>query len=380
VTRIAVAAISARLLAEAAMREGHEVVAALDLFGDADTRRASARWQGIGAPGSFHVDAARLLAALADARDLHAAELWIAGSGFDGAPDLLERGATVLPLAGTTGAIVRRLRDPRGFFAVLAAHGVPHPPVCHAAPVPAEGWLTKDLAGCGGWQVRRTTDADAGAWTPAPGRYFQRETDGMPMSLTYLANGRDAVALGFNRLLVARVGVFPFVFRGAIGPVPLAPAPAAAALRCLRELVGAFELRGLGSLDFMLAGETIQVLEVNSRPPASLALYPEVGPGVGVLSAHLEACAEGALPLAPAQPVMLRGHEIVYARTPLELDAAAAARLAAWPGCHDLPHAGARFAPGEPVCSVETAGTDAAEVQGRLERTRDALLASLETA
>jgi predicted ATP-grasp superfamily ATP-dependent carboligase len=374
VTRIAVAAISARLLAEAAAREGHDVVVALDLFGDADTRRASARWEGIGAPGSFHIDGARLLAGLAQAQRGDRAELWVAGSGFEGAPDLLERGAALLPLAGTPGAAVRRLRDPQQFFAALAARGIPHPPVRRDAPVPAEGWLTKHPGGCGGWQVRRAGAADA----PAPGCYFQREVDGAPMSLTYLANGRDALVLGFNRLLVAAIGVHPFVFRGAIGPVPLAPAPGAEALRCLRELVVAFDLRGLGSLDFLRVGDTIQVLEVNARPPASLALYPEVGPGRGVLSAHLEACAGGELPAAPAPAASVRGHEIVYARTPLRLDATAAARLAAAPARHDLPQSGAVFAPGEPVCSVETSGADADEVQRHLARLRDDVLASLE--
>jgi predicted ATP-grasp superfamily ATP-dependent carboligase len=375
VTRLAVAAISARLLAEAAAREGHEVVAALDLFGDADTRRASRRWADIGAPGGFHVDGTRLLAELAQAQRDHA-ELWIAGSGFDGAPDLLERGAAVLPLAGTAGAQVRRVRDPRQFFAVLAAGRMPHPPVRDDAPVPPDGWLAKHPGGCGGWQVRRAADAG----TPTADGYFQREVDGTPMSLTYLANGREAIVLGVNRLLVARLGVHPFVFRGAIGPVPLAAAAAAEAMRCLRELVVAFDLRGLGSLDFMLAGDAIHLLEVNPRPPASLALYPEAGAGRGVLSAHLEACRHGGLPAAPARPAVVRGHEIVYARTPLRLDGAAAARLSAWPGCHDLPHVDAAFAPGEPVCSVEASGADAAEVQDRLARTRDALLASLENA
>lgn len=47
---IAVAAISARAMAEAAASDGFKVVA-LDLFGDVDTRRAASRWMPIGASG-----------------------------------------------------------------------------------------------------------------------------------------------------------------------------------------------------------------------------------------------------------------------------------------------------------------------------------------
>ncbi len=83
------------------------------------------------------------------------------------------------------------------------------------------------------------------------------------------------------------------------------------------------------------------VLEVNPRPPASMALYPDVG-SVGVLRAHLRACLHGELPRArrgryPAASAAARS---CYAPRALRLDEAAAAALAAWPDVHDLPHAG----------------------------------------
>jgi predicted alpha/beta hydrolase len=65
---LAVAAVSARAMAEAAAQDGFDVVV-LDLFGDLDTRRAASRWLPIGAPGSLHIDGVRVLAAL---RELHA--------------------------------------------------------------------------------------------------------------------------------------------------------------------------------------------------------------------------------------------------------------------------------------------------------------------
>ena len=95
---LAVAAISARMLAEAAARDGYGV-AALDLFGDADTRRVSTFWRSIGAAGSLQIDEALVLDALQElARQADDDVIgWIPGSGFEGRPELIDAGARLLP-------------------------------------------------------------------------------------------------------------------------------------------------------------------------------------------------------------------------------------------------------------------------------------------
>ncbi|MGK6307984.1 ATP-grasp domain-containing protein [Variovorax sp. DT-64] len=378
---LAVAAISARAMAEAAAHEGFDVVA-LDLFGDVDTRRAASRWLPIGEPGSLHIDAAALLAALgglarerAGGRPLAG---WVAGSGFEGEPDLLERGAGVLPLIGTPAAAVRRLRDPAVFFGFLAARGMAHPQVSLEAPEDAQGWLMKDAHGCGGWHVRRPP------WPkneqPSAHRYFQREMPGLPMSATFIANGRDAHVLGFNELSVRRFGARPFAFCGVIGPVPLAGDIAQRVTAIARALAAEFALQGLCSLDFMRDGDAIGVLEVNPRPPASMSLYRSQAGRPGLMQAHLRACLHGELPQpAPRQPQEIEGLEIVFAPRPMQLDEAAARQLAAWPGIHDLPAAGQRFDADDPLCTLTASGSKATEVRMRLNEGRDRLLQSLET-
>jgi predicted ATP-grasp superfamily ATP-dependent carboligase len=97
------------------------------------------------------------------------------------------------------------------------------------------------------------------------------------------------------------------------------------------------------------------------------------------MQAHLRACLEGALPPAiPAHPQDIEGMEIVYARRPLQLDAAAARQLAAWPGIHDLPDAGQHFDIDDPVCTLSASGPDAGQVRMRLDEGRERLLQSLE--
>ncbi|WPH18533.1 ATP-grasp domain-containing protein [Variovorax paradoxus] len=375
---IAVAAISARAMAEAAASEGFKVVA-LDLFGDVDTRRAASRWMPIGAPGSLQIDAASVLAALRTlAEDSEPVQGWIAGSGFEGEPELLEEGAAVLPLIGTAPAAVRRLRDPAAFFGFLAAQVIPFPQVLLQPPEDPAGWLMKDAHGCGGWHVRHAP------WSidepPSSHHYFQREMAGLPMSATFITNGRDVHVLGFNEQTVRRFGTRPFVFCGAVGPVPVAEDIARRVTAIARTLAVEFELRGLCSLDFMRDGDAIGVLEVNPRPPASMSLYKTPPGSPGVMQAHLRACLHGELPpQVPSAAQEVEGIEIVFAREPLQLDADAAQRLAAWPGIRDLPEAGQRFEIDDPVCTLTASGSNAQQVRTRLNEGRERLLQSLET-
>ena len=371
-TVLAVAAVSARMLAEAAQGDGFDVVA-LDLFGDADTRRACSQWLPIGQPGDLRIDAGMLLSALGGLAQRGDVSGWVAGSGFEGQPDVLARGAALLPLIGTPADAVRRVRDPQAFFDFLDLHGIPHPPVRKSAPLDAAAWLVKDAGGCGGWHVRRAAPSE----TAPAHHYVQREVPGTPMSATFIANGSGACVLGFNQLIVRRFGTRPFVFCGAAGPVPLSAELASAVTAAVSALAAGFALRGLASLDFMLDGDQFSVLEVNPRPPASMALY---GPR-RVFAAHLRACVHGELPLGWAAPSSgsVHGTEIVFAQRPTCLDEPAARRLAELAGCHDLPFAATRFDAADPVCSVSAQGKSAHAVRSLLERRREAVHQFLET-
>lgn len=374
-TRLAVAALSARVLAEMAAHEGFEVVA-LDLFGDRDTRSAAQGWHSLGAPEELRIERSRLLGALDELADGGAVQGWVAGGGFEGRPDLLEEGARRLPLIGNDARTVRQVRDPFGFFAALEEEGIAHPATSRHWPDDPRGWLLKDAAGSGGWHIRRAERL--APRTLSSTAYLQRERAGTPMSATFVANGVEAVVLGCNVQIVRALGDSPFLYCGVIGPVPVDEPVRGAIDHAVAALVRRFGLRGLGSLDFLLDGRCIEVLELNPRPPASLALYPQVGQG-GPIGAHLQACAGGALPVVERRPALLHGNEIVYARAPLRLDEPRCAWLAAEPDLHDLPYAGQACAAGDPVCSVGVAGASASTVREQLAQRRDAVLSVLET-
>lgn len=388
---LVVAAISARALAESAVRDGYAVTA-LDLFGDADTRAACAHWSALGAPGSLHLDGDRLLSALSEAARHGDVLGWVPGAGFEGRAELLAQGAGVLRLIGNDADTVRRVRDPQAFFGCLDRLGLAHPETrFHPPEAHDAGWLVKDAGGTGGWHIRRW---DASRTPPSPTdahRYYQREAHGTPMSATFIGNGIDACVLGINALTVRRFGTRPHVYCGAVGPLAVPPAVRRQLENTVRALVRALSLRGLGSLDVLVDGDAVSVLELNPRPPASLALYEGCRfrgtaradtstPTHGLFEAHLRACLRGELPALAetGAPAAVHGVEVVYAQRTVDIDDALSKSLTQWVGVHDVPVSGSRCTVGDPICSVSAAGADPDEVKRLLKDRRKALQYRLE--
>lgn len=356
---IVVAGLCARPLAESARAGGWQAIA-LDLFGDADTRRASVRWHRIGDPAIGTIAPALLRDALQHAARAPGVLGWVAGSGFEAIPEALDTGLPGLPLWGMAAAAVRAVRDPASFFPLLDQLGMAHPEVAFEPPPAAEGWLVKSAAGSGGWHIRRAGDAAPGA-----GGYWQRIQPGEPMSALFLADGVRARLVALNRLIVRPLGRLPYVYTGAIGPIR-DDALAQQVEQALAGLVPAFGLRGLASLDFVAHDARPWLLEINPRPSASMVLHDRAWPG-GLLRVHVRAVQGELPPGPPSHPGGVRGCLTVFAARPCRVGLALSAELAQSPGCHDLPAPGSYFAPGEPVCTVSTVADHAEAVLADLD-------------
>lgn len=359
---LVVAGLWARPLAESAAQAGWRVIA-LDLYGDADTRRASARWLRIGNPSSFAIDPFLLREALHEAAREARVIGWVAGSGFEANPQMLSAGPPELPLLGMRCEAVRRVRDPATFFGTLDRLHLAHPQVSLRAPPTSDGWLLKQAGGFGGWHVRPAGEDDARA---GPAAYWQRRHAGEPMSALFLADGARARVVALNRLLVRPLGALRFIYHGALGPVRDS-ALMQQVQEALALLVPALQLRGLASLDFLAHEGRPWLLEVNPRPSATMVLYESAWPG-GLVRAHVRAV-QGNLPgEPPSHRAGVRGDMVVYADRPCRIGPELAARLASAGDCHDLPASGTAFGCHEPVCSVSAEATDARELLARLDR------------
>lgn len=357
---IAVVALSARAIVQAARRDGLRCIA-IDAFGDADTRLV-APWR---AGGEGGLDDATWLAALRTARDTHGATAWVAGSGFEGRAAALAQGEALLPLLGTAAADRARIDDLRNWFAVLDEAGIAHPPVRLDAPPRPEGWLHK-RPGAGGMQV---VPAALAPTTP-DGCWLAERSGAEPWSATFVADGRRARVWGLNRQWADPTPERPYRFGGIAGPFADA-ALHAEVTHILNRVVPRLQLRGLCSIDLLRHGGRTEVLEVNARPPASLALYP------GALRAHVQACAGQLLP--PPVPNRVLGVAVVYTRRRIDIDRFAVQRLAASPRIHDRPMPQTHVAAGLPLCSLSAIGASYDTVRRALERRRTDLLNHLET-
>jgi predicted ATP-grasp superfamily ATP-dependent carboligase len=342
---VLIVALSARALAQAAVRAGYRPVA-LDLFGDVDTR-ASAPLSAI-LPG----DLASGFAAeplIEAAQRLAPSSGLVYGAGLERCPELLEQLADRRPLWGNRPSVLRDVKDPYLFAGLMDRLGLPRPEIRMDPPGEA-GWLVKTIGAAGGSHVRPAS----AAIPAAPDHYFQRRVAGRPVSCLFLANGREAMLLGWSEQWPAPDADHPFRFGGAAQPAHVPESvtrPIAAALSAMVRETG---LLGLNSLDLVVGESDFHLLEINPRPGASLDIFDDEGAGA-LFGHHIKSC-EGRS-FSPWQaPRRATAAAIVYAdallRIPTDIS------YPAWMA--DRPAPGAHIEPGAPICTVMAEASDVA--------------------
>jgi predicted ATP-grasp superfamily ATP-dependent carboligase len=350
---------SVRYLAESGRRAGL-VLAGLDAFADRDARAACARWDSCPPAAEHLADAAAAL--VVDLGRATPGKLcWTYGAGFEANPDGLRRlaGRYGAPLGNDAG-VLALLAEPRPWFALLDSLAIRYPDTRFDAVDDATGWLLKPAAGCGGLAVRRATD-DGGDAESA--RIHQRYLRGPLCSLTFAADGRAMMPLGFNRLHACFPAAGDFRFAGVVSGCQPGREQAAAMLEAARRLTAALGLRGINGLDFVIHDQQPWLLDLNARPPASLELYEDRFRRGGLL-AHVDACS-GRLPLLRPHDGA-RGLRILYARQrPGGLPDT-------WPDwLKDRPSSLAAVVPGQPLCSIHASAATPEAVEALLRERAD---------
>ncbi len=357
-----IAAVTGRALAASARRAGRPVVV-LDYFADRDTCGLAAACRAVVSAHGLRFDRRQLLAGAEELAPRAMSTGLVYGSGFEGRIPLLARLSAGRRLFGNAPSVVSTVRRPETFFPLLDRLGIEYPEVRAVAPAEISGWLIKEPGGAGGTRVRY-----AGRGRVPATAYFQRHMPGTVCSVLFLANGRKAFIVGFNRQWTSRAHPdLPFLYGGAVGSIPL-PAPVDQQIRDrLDALVEVTGLVGLNGVDFLLDGESWSVLELNPRPTATMELYDADYPR-GLLDAHLRACT-GDLPEPVSPGGISRASSVVHAARAWQVDHRFEFPL--W--CRDVPQPGTHIAPGDPVCTVhaEAVTPDAAVALVR-ERQRQA--------
>jgi predicted ATP-grasp superfamily ATP-dependent carboligase len=342
--------VSARPFVQAAVAAGYEVIA-LDAFADSDTAQMTSSLHALKyADGAF--DAVELEATLKEIA-LQGPLGLVYGSGFETQPTLLALIERHMPLIGNSVRVVRNMKRAITFFALLDVLNIPRPPVglqqMSDEELATASWLTKKNGGSGGTHIRRAT-ADIPLES---GSYYQQEVQGIPVSLLFAADGMNMKEVGFNQQWLAPTALMPYRYGGAVSHAELPQAVRRQLLTAAQKLTSAVGLRGLNSLDAIMQGERVWVLELNPRLTATFDLYPaEHGQ---LFELHLQAAA-GSLGNWPQLSSKARAHYIVYAPENIKLP-----ESFDWPQwVADIPAIGALIKAGEPVCTV-TAEADTAE-------------------
>jgi uncharacterized protein len=362
---VLIAAASGRALAASARRGGYSPLVA-DAFGDEDTLASASAHVHVyllnrPVDGETLMDA---LAGLARGRDPAGI---VCGTGFEDRADLLAQMARRWRLLGNAPEIVARLKDPLGFAALCRAAAIPHPETSLTTPSDPSGWLIKRAGGAGGHHIQPAGDSHSAG----EDAYYQRRVAGMPFSALTLADGRDAMVLGFSTQWSSPTPRRPFRYGGAVRPAPLAEDLRRAMTAAIERLVAAIPLVGLNSVDFLVDGDAFHLLEVNPRPGATFDLFePDTG---SLFALHVDACS-GHLPVeAPAFDRSVAG-VILYARREI-----AAMPPLDWPEwVADRPVAGSRVKAGGPLCSVFAAAASATLARALVEARSAELHAALD--
>lgn len=189
---------------------------------------------------------------------------------------LARAGVAVL---GSSAAAIRAVADKRRLAARLCRLGIPHPETRIARTADAARAAVARLglpvilkpalgAGCEGvslvTEIRGIEPALAGVRRVAPRGSFlvQRQTPGLPASVSLLVSARQARVLAVN-LQILRGNATP-AYRGGLTPYahPLARRAAELARRVCEDVAG---LRGYVGVDVVLGERNVTVIELNPR-------------------------------------------------------------------------------------------------------------------
>ncbi len=360
---VLICALSGRALAQSARRAGY-CPAVLDVFCDLDTREAAVVCGRVPLAADWRFEREALVARAAALAPPPVP--LVCGSGFERDPELLAELARGRPLLGTPPEALARIVDPLTFADACRTFGIPHPETRPERPADPAGWLAKRRGGAGGGHVRPAASVPPGE---EGGWYFQQRAAGIPVSLVFLCDGRDVLPLATTRQWTAPGRGFRF--SGTSLPEPL-PEPARCALvAAARALAPHFGVRGLASLDALLDGSAVTVLELNARPTASLEAL-ELATGGPLFAWHVDA-AGGRLPDIRLRHCRAAASEIVFVPEDCIVP-----EDFAWPAHAGDRTPGGTFVPRHgPLATVTATAATAAEARIEVCRRRDRLLARL---
>jgi predicted ATP-grasp superfamily ATP-dependent carboligase len=201
--------------------------------------------------------------------------------------------------------------------------------------------------------------------------YWQERISGDAVAALVLANGNEAIVLGFSAQWCDPAPDAPFRYGGAVRPADLLHSIgnelAEAAVAVSRE----FRLVGLNSIDFLVDDGAWTLIEVNPRAGATLDIFR---PGNEPLFAlHVEAC-HSRLPASFSACECGAAAMIVYARR--DVPSMPPFRWPDWAADRQRPNSAVEA--GAPLCTVLAEADTGGAARRLVEERRDMILAAFD--
>ncbi len=325
-TYFLIVATSGRMLAQAAYREGFNVLV-IDCFSDVDTSRYAKK--------VIRVDALsieNLTVALEAIKNYEITGI-IYGSGFETYVESLYFLQSRFGIIGNSAAVFERIQNKKLFFTALDHLNIPYPETQFDFPKIEKKWLVKPFNGQGGVGIEKI---DSTFSSKKERIYWQCYYEGRAGSVLFLADGEAATVIGFNEQWTHG----DFLFAGICNHSDLSDFQKKRLESWLKLIVLYFGLRGLNTLDFIQTQTAIFILEVNPRPSASMQLYDNLC----LFNAHLTHYFE------KNATINFMAYQILYAAHTFIIP-----KTFNWSqNHHDLPSNGTIIRKNQPICSIIT--------------------------
>lgn len=313
----------------------------MDFFADTDTSELAVANRLVEGGLEFGFRAETLFSALDEVADGEEPAGLVYGAGFEDRIALLDALARRWTLFGNRPDVVRCVKAPRTLAGLCFSLGIRHPEVRFERPRDCRDWLVKSVGGSGGAHVAPADAPRANDETI----YFQRMAPGEPVSILLLADGTDAHVLGTSRQWPAPAPDEPFRFGGSYRPAGVSPGVLRRLTALAKSIARAAALRGLNSIDLLVAGDDVTLIEINPRPGATLDIFEDQDGSL--FRAHLEGCL-GRLPELELDFSGAAAAGIAYARHEIT-----SMPVLDWPvWAADLQRPRSRLRADDPICTI----------------------------
>ncbi len=285
-------------------------------------------------------------------------------SSVENHPEIIRHLAEHKKLLGNSAQTVMAARDFQRLHHLLQKVDINYPKTLHVwrgSPPPGD-WLCKPHDSGGGNRIVRALPD-----IPVPDGYMLQEfCQATPASVSFVANGTDAVILGLSEQLcgLEKFAAKPFLYCGNIVPLTFSHCNSSSSVReqvlaKVRRMVNVITAKcgliGVNGIDFLVTDEgNVLFLEVNPRYSSSMELYRKAY-GLDIFGLHVEAF-QNRLPNRhslfeenPGYSGSCWGKTIVYA--PWDL---VTVDTNAWfdRGIRDIPQPGEEIPAETPLCTV----------------------------